>query len=350
MAEFGISMPLPDLSEERLRFLRQIGVEAVTIPARYSTEPIEPSGHLLVPPAQKSPAEILPLSWSEKELCRICERVRAFDLEPMSINLRISGSIVLGSPQRDADLQATVAAIQAAGRSGIGVATYTFTALRASEGYALRERGGRGAAGLRDFDYERIRNLPALPSVGVHSEADMWDRLTQFLQTAVPAAEKAGVRLAARPNDPPVPVYREVAQPLVDFESMKRLIDVVDSPANCIFYDTGVSTEWGEDAEEVLRYFGSRQRIAAVHFRNVIVDEPRFRYLETFVDEGECDMAACMAALVDVGYDGWLDPDHSPGSLATAQTCASATPTPSATSAPSEPVSDWSPTESGFAH
>ena len=306
-------MPLPDLSEERLRFLRQIGVEAVTIPARYSTEPVVPSGHLLVPPARTTPVEVPSLAWNAEEFSRICERVRAFDLEPMSTSLGIPGSILMGTPELDTDLQTICGAVQAAGKAGISVVTYTFTALRASEGYSLREGGGRGAAGLRDFDYERIRDLAALPTIGTHSEADMWERLTLFLQTVIPVAEKAGVRLAAHPSDPPVPVYREVAQPLADFQSMKRLIEIVDSPANCIFYDTGVSTEWGEDAEEVLRYFGSRHRIAAVHFRNVIVDKPRYRYLETFVDEGECDMAACMAALVDVGYDGWLDPDHSPG-------------------------------------
>ena len=313
MAEFKISMPVRDLSEQRLRFLRQIGVEAITIPARYSTQLVEPAGDLLVPPAQSSPPAAPLVSWSEEELSRVCERVKEFDLEPMAINLPVPGSILLGAPERDADLQAVGAALRAAGKSGIGVVTYTFTFLRASEGYALRQGGGRGGAGLRDFDYDRIRDLPALPEVGVHSMANMWERLDFFLRAVVPVAEEAGVRLAVHPSDPPVPVYRGVAQPLADFQAMKRLIEVVDSPANCIFYDTGVSTEWGEDAVEVLRYFGSRDRIAAVHFRNVHVEEPRFRYIETFVDEGDCDMAACMTALKEVGYDGWVDPDHSPG-------------------------------------
>ena len=313
MAELRISMPLPDLSEQRLRFLRQIGVEAVTIPSHYSTEPVVPSGHLLVPPTRTTPVEVPSLAWSAEEFGRICERVRAFDLEPMSTSLGIPASILMGTPEMDTDLQAICGAVQAAGDAGIGVVNYTFTALRASEGYRLREGGGRGAAGLRDFDYERIRDLPALPTIGAHSAAEMWERLTRFLQTVIPVAEKAGVRLAVHPSDPPVPVFREVAQPLADFESMKRLIEVVDSPSNCIFYDTGVSTEWGEDAVEVLRYFGSRQRIAAVHFRNVIVEEPRYRYVETFVDEGDCEAAACMAAFKEVGYDGWIDPDHSPG-------------------------------------
>ena len=313
MPDFKISMPVRDLSEQRLRFLRQIGVEAVAVPARYSTRLDGGMGGLLVPPAQKALPEPGAPAWDEAQLRRICGRVAEFDLVPAAINLRLSRDIVSGGPDRERDLADTCACLRAAGKAGIGVVTCTFTALRASEGYALRAGAGRGGAGLRDFDYERIRELPALPEVGVHSEAEMWDRLEVFLRAVIPAAEEAGVRLALHPSDPPVPVYREVAQPLPDFDAMKRLIEIVDSPANCIFYDTGVSTEWGEDAVEVLRYFGSRDRIAAVHFRNVCVDEPRYRYVETFVDEGDCDMAACMTALKEVGYDGWVDPDHSPG-------------------------------------
>jgi mannonate dehydratase len=165
---------------------------------------------------------------------------------------------------------------------------------------------------LRDFDYERIKNLPPLENVGRHSLEEMWERLEYFLHAVVPVAEKSGVRLAAHPNDPPVPEYRGVAQPLNDFASFRRLIEIVDSRANSVFFDTGVSTEWGEDAVEVIRYFGRRDRIGTVHFRNVRVEVPRYHYLETFIDEGECDMLSCMQAFKEVGYSGSLDPDHTP--------------------------------------
>ena len=64
---------------------------------------------------------------------------------------------------------------------------------------------------------------------------EMWDNLTYFLENAVPTAEKAGVQLAAHPNDPPVPEYRGVAQPLGDIEGMQRLVEVIDSPAKLHF-------------------------------------------------------------------------------------------------------------------
>jgi hypothetical protein len=49
------------------------------------------------------------------------------------------------------------------------------------------------------------------PSIGKVSEEEMWRRIEYFLRELVPVAEAAGVRLAAHPNDPPVPEMRGVA-------------------------------------------------------------------------------------------------------------------------------------------
>ncbi len=141
----------------------------------------------------------------------------------------------------------------------------------------------------------------------------MWDHLLAFLKAAVPAAEEHQIRLAAHPNDPPVPEYRGVAQPLADLAGWQRLIDIVDSPSNCLFFDTGVTTELGEDAVRAIHTFGHRQRIGTVHYRNVRVIEPRKRYIETFIDAGDADMLGCMRAFFAVGFEGALDPDHTPG-------------------------------------
>ena len=308
-----VNMPLRDLSAERLNFYRQIGVEEATMPSHYSAEFKEGPVRPLVPAAHRTPPGPQPSPWNEDELRRIKERIESFGLSPTVMALPVSGNIIMGKAGRDSDIASVKENIHLAGRLGLRALTYNFTALRASEGYAARPGGGRGGSDLRDFDYERIRDLPPLENVGRHGYAEMWERLECFLQAVVPAAEAAGVRLAAHPNDPPVPEYRGVAQPLGDLDAHKRLIEIVDSPANCVFFDTGVTTEWGEDAVETIRYFGSRDRIGTVHFRNVRVEVPRYKYLETFIDEGDCDMAACMRAFAEVGYSGGIDPDHTPG-------------------------------------
>ena len=307
---FKISKGLGNLAEDTLRFFAQIGVEQVGVPARLSDDvQLRP----LVPPPQLQAPGPLPAMWDEAELQRIADRVRSFDLQPALMNLPVSGRILLGIEGRDEDVRDLEQRIEMAARMGVEVLTYNFTALRASEGYAARAGAGRGGAHLRDFDAARIADLPPLDDVGQHSAEQMWERLEFFLRSIVPAAARAGLRLALHPNDPPIPVYRGVAQPLWNLDAMKRLIEVVDSPANSIFFDTGVTTEYGEDVVEAIRYFGGRDRIGTVHFRNVRVHEPYYRYTETFVDEGDCDVAACMRAFSAVGYEGGIDPDHTPG-------------------------------------
>jgi mannonate dehydratase len=307
---FKISKGLGNLAEETLRFFSQIGVEEVAVPARFNENVnLRP----LVPPAQLKAPGPLPPMWDEEELERIAAHVRAFDLAPTIMDLPLSGAVLLGRDGCDEDLRDIEARVQMAVRVGIEVLTYNFTALRASEGYAARAGAGRGGVHLRDFDYARIKELSPIDEVGEHGMDEMWERLEYFLKAIVPVAESAGVRLALHPNDPPVPVYRGVAQPLWNLAAMKRLIEVVDSPANSIFFDTGVMTEYGEDAAEAIRYFGARDRIGTVHFRNVRVEEPYYKYTETFVDEGDCDIVACMRAFAAVGYKGSIDPDHTPG-------------------------------------
>ena len=304
-----IGKELGDVSDATLRFFKQIGVEHVGIPPRPSTEPTR--SRPLVPPAQTGPPGPQPEPWDPSELRRVRERVARFGLTASAIALPVSGRILLGIPGRDADIERARRSIAAAGEAGFSVVTYGFTALRASEGYGLVE--GRGGTQYRAFDAARVAGLPPLAEVGTHTREGMWERLAGFLAAVVPAAEAASVRLAAHPNDPPVPEFRGVAQPLSTFEDLKRLIAAADSPSNSVYVDTGVLTEMGEDAPAAIRWLGGRGRIGCVHFRNARVGEAYFRYTETFLDDGDCDMTACVRALRDVGYVGMVEPDHTPG-------------------------------------
>jgi len=307
----AIGKEVGDVSDTTLRFLRQIGVEHVGLPAQTSTEPAR--SRPLVPPPQEEPAGSQPPPWDGAVLRGLRDRVERFGLVASAIALPVSGNVLLGRPGADADLAAIRRSIEAAGRAGFEVVTYSFSALRASEGYRPLEDHGRGGAHVRSFDASRIEGLPPLSSVGRHGKDELWDRLRGFLRAAVPAAEAAGVRLAVHPNDPPVAEFRGVAQPVRTLDDLKRLIATVDSPANSVYLDTGVLTEMGEDAPAAIRWLGERDRLGAVHFRNVHVEVPFQRYIETFLDDGDCDMPACMRALQGIGYAGMLEPDHTPG-------------------------------------
>lgn len=308
---FKIGKQIGDVSDQTLGFYRQIGVEEVTMPSRYVTTLT--SSRPMVPPPQFGTERPQPPAWTESELARIRERIETFDLVPTAISLPISANVIQGRPDRDADLEKICRSLEAAGQVGLSVATYSFQALRASEGYFLRMGEGRGGSDLRAFDAARIDGLPPLDSVGRISRAEIWENLTYFLKTVIPVAERAKLRLAGHFNDPPVTEFRGVGQALRSLADLKHLIEVVDSPANSVFLDTGGFTEMGESAPESIRFFGERDRIGTVHFRNVRVEIPYFRYTETFLEDGDCDVLASARALAEVGYTGLVDPDHTPG-------------------------------------
>jgi mannonate dehydratase len=251
------------------------------------------------------------MPWKEDDLRAIMERFKTAGLTV--INMMISGfnNVILGREGRDAEIEAVKQSLVAAGAAGLPVVEYNFYVHRLTEGYYPVK--GRGDSGYLGFNYDTVKDLPPDPRVGVHSADEVWDNLTYFLKAVIPVAEKAGVRMALHPNDPPPPISLGSAQIMGSLAGWKRLITIVDSPSNGITFDCGVTREIGEDPVEVARYFASRDRINHQHFRNVNVEKPVEKYVEQFVDEGQVNMFAVMQELVRSGYKLGLFPEHPHG-------------------------------------
>ena len=248
------------------------------------------------------------IPWQEADLRARMERLKTGGLT--LCNLMIGGfpNTIYGRPGRDEEIDQVIQSIRAAGRVGLPVIEYNFYAHRITEGYYAET--GRGGSGLTAFDYDKVKDLPPLPEIGAHDLESMWSNITYFLKAVVPAAEEAGVRLALHPNDPPAPLSRGSGQIMSTLAGWKRLIAIVPKPANGITYDCGVTRELGEDPVEVLRYFGSRDRINHMHFRNVIVRKPYEKYTEMAPDEGQVDMFAVMREVVRQKYTRAIYPEH----------------------------------------
>lgn len=251
------------------------------------------------------------IPWREDQIRSLMNRLKAGGLALG--NLMISGftNTLYGRPGRDEEIEKVQQSLRAAGRAGLPVVEYNFYAHRLVEGYY--EQRGRAGAGLTAFDYQRVKNLPPLPDEGAHSLEEMWSNITYFLKAVIPVAEKAGVRMALHPNDPPAPLSRGSGQIMSTLAGWKRLIEIVPSTSNGITFDCGVTRELGEDPVAVCRYFGERDRINHVHYRNVRVQKPREEYTEVFIDEGQVNMFAVMKELVRLKYPRLVYPEHPRG-------------------------------------
>jgi mannonate dehydratase len=240
--------------------------------------------------------------------------------------INVSNNIIYGRPERDADIEKIKASLIAAGKAGLPVVEYNFYAHRATEGYFEEIDTERGGSGWTGFDYQRVqqgdrfsraedngikfKDLPPLANEGAHTLDEIWANITYYLKAVVPVAEKAQVRMALHPNDPPAPLSRGSQQIMGSLAGWKKLISIVNSPANGITFDCGVTREMGEDPVEVCRYFASRDRINHVHYRNVKVEIPHERYQEVWIDEGVNNMFAVMRELVKNKYKLEIYPEH----------------------------------------
>lgn len=248
------------------------------------------------------------IPWEEADLRSRMERFKTGGVTVCNLMIGGFNNAIMGRPGRDEEIERVIQSIRVAGKVGLPVVEYNWYVHRAMEGYY--EEIGRSGAGYTAFDYDKMKDLTPRPEVGVRSLEETWSTIAYFLKAVVPVAVESGVRLALHPNDPPVAISRGSAQIMANLAGWKRLVDIVKSPSNGITFDCGVTREMGEDPVTVAKYFGARDCINHVHFRNVVVREPHNKYTEVFLDTGQVNMFAVMKELVRQRYPRAIYPEH----------------------------------------
>lgn len=199
--------------------------------------------------------------------------------------------------------------IENMGKLGISIWCYNWAAAINWQRTSSRIRG-RGGAVVAGYDHRLVGTNPP-PLMGPVDSATLWRTLEDFLRRVVPVAEKAGVKLALHPDDPPLlPQIRGVSRIMNNVEAFHRLLSVVPSEANGITLCQGNFTLMTPDLPAVIRELGGTGRVYFVHFRDVRGTADHF--VETFIDEGQTDMVECMRAYRDIQFDGIMRTDHTP--------------------------------------
>lgn len=207
---------------------------------------------------------------------------------------------------RDEEIDTVCTVLENMGRLGIPVWCYEwmtdFNWLRTKT-----DTPSRGGSVVTSFDYALLQDAPPTEE-GPISEEELWQNLDYFLKRVIPVAEKANVKLAMHPDDPPLSPLRGVGRIMRSVTNFQRLLEMYPSPMNGITLCQGNFTLMTDDLPSVIRGFGDK--IFFVHFRDVRGTPERFE--ETWHDDGQTDMLACMQAYREIGFDGVLRPDHVP--------------------------------------
>jgi mannonate dehydratase len=271
--------------------------------------------------------------WPKAKLEHLGETVDRHGMRLSVIeSIAVHEDIKLGRPSRDRLLDQYCESVRAMGELGIPVLCYNFmpifdwtrtdlaavqpdgsTALAYDDRALARIDLSRGTGDLPGWSaaYD-AKTLQAL--LAAYKEIDeerLWENLAYFLERVVPEAERAGVRMAIHPDDPPWSIFG-LPRIITSGAAFERFIDLVDSPSNGVTFCTGsLGADPNNDLPAIARSIGGRGRIHFAHCRNVaITGEREFHEAPHPSRFGDVPMRDVLAALVDVGFTGPMRPDH----------------------------------------
>ncbi len=223
-----------------------------------------------------------------------------------------SVNIGLGRQGRDDEIREYQDFLKALGRLKIPVAGYAF---HPGNTYSTGRVVHRGYS-VRVFDLEVFRKSVEKQKFGRdYSAEQMWDNYEYFIKRVLPVAEDSDVRMALHPDDPPVARMNGVAKLFTHFDGYKRANEIAGRSQHwgvllCVGTWSEGGDGMGKDVFEMIRHWGKRRQLFAIHFRNVSGTLPRFH--ETFPDDGYQDMPKVMRTLRAVGFNGTTIGDHIP--------------------------------------
>lgn len=262
--------------------------------------------------------------WSLEELLKIKEDINRHGLTWEAIenfDPSVWYDVLLDGPNKEKQIALLKEQIRIMGNAGIPVMGYNFSlagvASRITGPFARGEAMSVGMDGVDDtpipngmvwnMRYDNSHSNTGFLPLIQHEE--LWQRVQYFLDELIPVAEEAGVKLAAHPDDPPMPYVRQTPRLVYQPRLYQKLLDMKPSKSNTLEFCLGSLSEMQEgDIYEATEQYA--EHIAYIHFRNVKGKVPHYR--EVFIDEGDIDMKRILQILQSKGFDGVLIPDHTP--------------------------------------
>ena len=279
-----------DLSDEYLRFARQIGADGLDIHSSKNVPGFAEQGYPDL-----------------EDLRALKSRLSAANLGVYRVAPPHPGRYLRGQADGDEDVENLVKTLQAFGQ--VGIPMMSMPIHLASPGhkgsYSHVHRGGYKMHAFSAGEMD-VRPKGDTYADGVTAE-DHWNRCVDLYGRLVPIAENCNVKLITHPSDPPMP-YASVSP-----RRWAGLVDAVPSDHNGLLYCIGTRYESGVNILDDIRNFGRKRKIFHTHFRNVRGTIPTAGgYEEVALHDGDMNMFRVLQTLREVGFDGGLQIDHLP--------------------------------------
>jgi mannonate dehydratase len=284
-----------ELTDEMCQFIKQIGCDDFLM----NTPNLPTEGGI----------------WQSGDLAALKARADAHELRLMALEnvpVPFYVDIMLGREGREQQMTNMVTTVRNMGKVGIPILGYHWMPAKVWRSQPPEELRG-GALATRFNGAEHVDAPLAFDRD--YTAEELWDNYCWYLDRILPEAEKACVRLALHPDDPPVPTLGGVARIFGSFEGFKRAMDKYDSPFHGLDFCMGCWSEMGghENVMKGFDYFVPAGKVVYIHFRDVKGTADCFH--ECFIDDGQVDTFAVVQRLHELGFDGFMIPDHVPGTV-----------------------------------
>lgn len=142
-------------------------------------------------------------------------------------------------------------------------------------------------------------------------EEGLWENLNAFIQDIIPVASKCDVNMAIHPDDPPWPIFG-IPRIITNEENIDRFLSLYDDTHHGLTLCSGsLGCASSNDIATMIRKYGQKQRIHFAHVRNVkILEDGSFEESAHYSSCGSLDMVDIMKAYYEVGFEGYVRPDH----------------------------------------
>ncbi len=322
--KLGLALGGTMITQDNLRFARQAGVTHIILHLSdygYQRDQVPERWRGAHGMTGSSPV------WTYEYLAQMKQTVNdeGLVLEALeNFNPYFWSDILLDGPRKEEQMAGIQQLISDVGKVGIPIFGYNFSIAgvwgQSSEPEA---RGGAFTAAFHNPNQTPIQkgmvwNMvydPNAPegTIGEVTAEQIWSRAEYFLNNILPVAEKAGVVMAAHPDDPPLPTVRGTARLIHQPMMYQHLFDLVPSQNSQAELCVGTLAEMTErnDFYPAIEQYAQAGKVAYVHLRNVSGVVPN--YVEKFVDEGDTNIPRVLRILHQGGFDGVITPDHSPG-------------------------------------
>jgi len=221
-------------------------------------------------------------------------------IEPMPNE--VHDHIKAGDQLRDASIERVIKMLPI--MDALNIRTICFNWM-AHIGWHRTERGlpERGGALVTGFDLEHFQ-----PTDAAITHEQLWENYRYFLDAVLPVAEKHDIKLALHPDDPPLPQLGNVGRIMTSFENINKAIHLKESDHLGLTMCQACFKMMGEDLHQVIPAVADK--IFFIHFRNATGN--KYRFHETFHDNGDIDMADIMRLYKRLNIDVPIRIDHAP--------------------------------------